>query len=256
MNKITLNGYQFAYLRFGKGIPLVLLHGYPLDHAIWEPVIPLLEKDFDLIMPDLRGFGESDAPGESYRMADLAGDIAALLDALHIEKAAVAGHSMGGYVALEFTYSHADRLIGLGLVSSQALADTPEKKAARYQEADYILAHGVREVAEGMSVKLTAIPGLQAWLKALILRQRPKGLAGALRAMADRPDSSALLSGTELPLVLIHGVADGLIPVERARSLKTALPRAFLAEIPDTGHMPMMEEPARTAQALKRLKMA
>ena len=251
MNKTKANGISIAYERCGKGTPLVLLHGYPLDHTIWEPVLPLLKNDFDLILPDLRGFGESDAPAIPYGMADLAADIAALLGVLNIWKAVIAGHSMGGYVALAFARAYPQRTLGMGLVASQVLADTPEKKAGRYQEANDILAHGVREVAEGMSVKLTADPGLQAKLRILILRQRPEGLAGALRAMAERPDSSALLPGSDFPVVLIHGLSDELIPVERARSVKAAVPNAHLAEIPAVGHMPMMEAPQETAVAIK-----
>jgi 3-oxoadipate enol-lactonase len=254
MDTIFLNGFKLAYERRGKGTPLVLLHGYPLDHTIWEPVLPLLEDDFELILPDLRGFGESDGSKSTYGMADLAADIAGLLTALDIWQAAIAGHSMGGYVALAFARAYPQRVLGLGLVASQVLADTPEKKAGRYQEADDILAHGVRTVAEGMSVKLTGDPGLQARLKALIMRQRPEGLAGALRAMADRPDSSGLLPGCNFPIVLIHGLADALIPVERARSVKAAVPQAQLTEIPGSGHMPMMEAPQVTAEALKNLK--
>ena len=185
-------------------------------------------------------------------MANIASDIAALLDALGVWQAIITGHSMGGYATLAFVRAYPLRTLGLGLVSSQVLADTPEKKSGRYQEAEHILVHGVKEVAEGMSVKLTLDTELQARLKTLILRQKPEGLAGALRAMADRPDSSLLLPGCVFPIVLIHGLADGLIPVERARSVKAAVPQAQLTEIPNVGHMPMMEAPQLTAEALKR----
>jgi pimeloyl-ACP methyl ester carboxylesterase len=252
MDTILLNGFKLAYERRGRGKPLVLLHGYPLDHSIWEPVIPLLENDFELILPDLRGFGESGMPAGLFGMAEYAADIAALLDALDIWQAAIAGHSMGGYTALAFVRAYPQRMMGLGLVASQVLADTPERKAGRYQEAEHILAHGVQEVADGMSVKLTAESGLQERLKKLILRQSQAGLAGALRAMADRPDSSLLLPGCVFPVVLVHGLADALVPVERARSVKAAVPQAQLTEIPAVGHMPMMEAPQKTAEALKR----
>jgi 3-oxoadipate enol-lactonase len=254
MLKIEINGISIAYERRGTGTPLVLLHGYPLDHSIWEPVVPLLENDFDLILPDLRGFGESELSGGIYGVADLAADIAGLLSAQGVWQAAIAGHSMGGYVALAFARAYPQRTLGLGLVASQVLADTPEKKAGRYQEADNILVHGVQEVAEDMSVKLTPDAKLQARLKAVIQRQRPEGLAGALRAMAERPDSSALLPGSTFPIVLIHGLADSLIPIERARTIKAAAPTAHLTEIPNVGHMPMMEAPQETAEALKELR--
>jgi 3-oxoadipate enol-lactonase len=251
MLKIEINGVSIAYERGGRGTPLVLLHGYPLDHSIWEPVVPLLENDFDLILPDLRGFGESEVSGGIYGVADLAADIAGLLSAQGVWQAAIAGHSMGGYVALAFARAYPQRTLGLGLVASQVLADTPEKKAGRYQEAEDILAKGVQGVAEDMSVKLTPDAKLQARLKAVIQRQRPEGLAGALRAMAERPDSSMLLPGCVFPIVLVHGLVDILIPVDRARSVKAAMPTAHLAEIPGAGHMPMMEAPQATAEALK-----
>jgi pimeloyl-ACP methyl ester carboxylesterase len=246
-----VNGISLAYERHGKGVPLLLLHGYPLDHSIWEPIIPWLEDDFDLILPDLRGFGESQAVGTDIGLSDFSADVAALLDQLYIRKAAVVGHSMGGYVALAFARAYPGGVLGLGLVSSQALADSPENKAGRYRQAESILAHGVREVAEGMSVKLTAKPDLQARLKELILRQRPEGLAGALRAIAERPDSTAFLSGFNFPVAIVHGLEDALIPIERARMVQAAVPESHLTEIPDTGHMPMMEAPQRTAEALK-----
>ena len=253
MNALMINGRKLAYERSGSGTPLVLLHGYPLDHSIWEPLIPRLEKEADLILPDLPGFGSSQPFEANYNMADLAADIAGLLDALHIQRAAIAGHSMGGYVALAFLRAYPKRLLGLGLVSSQILADAPERKAGRYKDAESILAHGVREVADGMSMKLTANPDLQGWIRGLILRQRPVGLTRALRAMAERPDSSDLFSGLNIPLCLIHGTADELIPVERARSLKAAVPAAHFTEIPAAGHMPMLETPRETAEALRAL---
>jgi 3-oxoadipate enol-lactonase len=102
-----------------------------------------------------------------------------------------------------------------------------------------------------MSGKMTTRPDLQTWLKELILRQRPEGLAAALRAMAERPDSTPLITGFNLPLVLLHGLDDALIPIARARAAKAAAPYASLTEIPGVGHMPMMEEPQKTAEALK-----
>ena len=243
-----------AYERRGKGRPLVLIHGYPLDHTIWEPIVPLLENDFDLILPDLRGFGASGVPRTAYLLTDIAADIAALLDSLGIEKAAIVGHSMGGYVALAFAHAYPRRTLGLGLVSSQTLADPPERKVARYQEAEDVLPNGVGKAAEGMSSKLTADPDLQAAMKTLILHQRPEGLAGALRAMADRPDSTPFLSEFNFPVVIVHGLADGLIPIERAREVRAGVKRGNLVEIEGAGHMPMMEAPVQTAEALKFLK--
>jgi pimeloyl-ACP methyl ester carboxylesterase len=253
MLKANVNGSSIAYERRGQGMPLVLLHGYPLDHTIWEPLLPMLENQFDLILPDLRGFGESDAPKTGTLMSDFAADVAGLLNRLDIQKAAVAGHSMGGYAALAFAHAYPRRVFGLGLVASSALADPPERKAARYQEAEHVLAHGVKDVAEGMSVKLTANASLQTSLKELIMHQRPEGLAAALRAMAERADSTPFLPEFDFPVSIIHGLSDALVPVERARAVRAAVKKGYLVEIEGAGHMPMLEAPQSTAEALKNL---
>jgi len=253
MKKLRLNGYEMAYERCGNGMPLVLIHGYPLDHAIWFPVAPLLEDDFDLIMPDLRGFGQSGITPSPYQIADMAADLATLLDILKIKKAALIGHSMGGYVSLAFAKAYPQRMRALGLVASQAFADTPEKKAGRYQTADRVSANGVGEVAESMPALLTTDTELQAMLKRLILRQKPEGVARALRAMANRPDLSGFLSDFDFPVIIAHGSADKLIPIERARETKAAVKKGLLVEIEGMGHMPMMEAPVKTADAIKTL---
>jgi 3-oxoadipate enol-lactonase len=253
MLKTTVNGFEIAYERIGAGTPLVLIHGYPLDHTIWDLVVPLLEPHFDLILPDLRGFGRSGTTPHHFQLDDMAADIAALLDGLKINKAAIAGHSMGGYVSLAFARAHPGRMLGLGLVASQSVADTPEKKTGRTREAETVLANGVAGVAEGMSPRLTADPGLQAKLRDLMLKQRPQGVAGALRAMAGRLDSTSILSGFNFPVVIVHGLADKIIPVERAREMRAAVKQGCLFEIAAAGHMPMMEAPQDTAEALLKL---
>jgi 3-oxoadipate enol-lactonase len=253
MDRVLLNGIQLAYKRQGQGMPLMLIHGYPLDHTIWDSVVPLLESDFDLILPDLRGFGQSSAVNSHYLLDDMAADLVALLDFLKIKKAAIAGHSMGGYVALSFARRYPSRVRGLGLIASQAIADQPEKKVGRYQMADRVEASGVGEVAESMPSLLTSDAGFQETLKQLILRQPPKGVAGALRAMAERPDSTDFLSSFDFPMVIIHGLTDKIIPIERAREVRAAVKNCSLVEIEGVGHMPMMEAPQVTSEALRTL---
>src|SRR5689334_17964649 len=156
MEKINVKDIQLAYDRRGKGTPLILLHGYPLDHHLWDEVLPLLEDTFDVIVPDLRGFGESTIGASSPSMEDYAADIAGLLDYLGIQKAAIVGHSMGGYVALAFARLYPDRLTGLGLVSSQVLADPPDRREGRYKSAKEVLENGIDSVVTTMTPKFTA----------------------------------------------------------------------------------------------------
>lgn len=245
---------DLSYERHGSGSPLVLIHGFPLDLSIWDSVIPLLENDFDLIVPDLRGFGESSTVETPYTMLDFANDIVGLLDFLGVEKAAFAGHSMGGYVALAFAREYPNRVSGLALVSSQAVADAPERKAGRYKTARDVLEKGVNVVAEAMTPKLSADEKVQEFTNLLMKAQSKAGVIGALKAMAEREDSTPVLSQFSFPILLIHGDADTLIPIDRAKEIKSALPAARLIKLKKAGHMPMLEFPKETAEALKLLK--
>jgi len=253
MEKIQVNGISLAYEKLGVGAPLMLIHGFPLDHTIWNDVANLLKGDFTLILPDLRGFGQSTTVETLYTMSDMADDLVALLDHFGIEKTAIAGHSMGGYVALAFAKKYLQRMSGLGLVASQAAADTPERKANRYKDADAVAQQGVGLIAEGMTPKLSANAGVQSFVRPLMEGQTPSAVIGALKAMAEREGLFTYLSSVSFPVVLVHGGVDALIPIERAREIKAVLPSARLVELQGIGHMPMMESPRGTAEGLRLL---
>jgi pimeloyl-ACP methyl ester carboxylesterase len=253
MEQININGIKLAYIRQGKGTPLVLLHGYPLDHQLWDEVIPLLKDSFDLIVPDLRGFGESTTVDTPYTMDDIASDIAGLLDHLGVQKTAIVGHSMGGYVALAFARLYPERMNGLGLVSSQLLADPPDRKEGRYKTAADVAEKGISGVVDAMTSKFTSSPEWQAFARKNMEEQRPAAYIGALKAMAERVDSTPLLSSIKYPVVVIHGDADMLIPIDRAREVKVALPQTHLVEVKGVGHVPMLDAPHDTAQGLMQL---
>lgn len=250
MLKASVNGTEIAYRRRGNGPALVLLHGYPLDHTTWEPVLPFLQDGADLILPDLRGFGESSSPQAGYSLGDMAADVVALLDHLKIKQAVIAGHSMGGYIALAFAHAFPERLRGLGLIASQAVADSPEGRDGRHATAERVRKLGVNVVADSMPARLTSNPALQLSLREIILRQSPQGIIAALEAMAARPDSTPDLSGYDFPVVILHGLQDTLVPVERARQVQALVRHGHLVELQGVAHMPMMEASQATAEAL------
>jgi pimeloyl-ACP methyl ester carboxylesterase len=253
MEKVNVNGIELAFTRQGIGTPLVLLHGYPLDHHIWDDILPLLEDSFDLIIPDLRGFGESTTIDTSYTMDDLASDVAGLLDHLGIEKSAVAGHSMGGYAALAFARRYPERMSGLGLVATQALADPPDRKEGRFKSAADIAENGIRGVVDTMTTKFTTDERLQKFARSSMEMQQPAAYIDALKAMAERDDSTSLIASIKYPVVIIHGDADALIPIDRAHEMKSAIPHAYFVEVKGAGHIPMMEAVQETAQGLRHL---
>jgi len=250
MDTVAVNGINFAYTRLGKGTPLMLVHGFPLDSSSWNELIPYLKDHFDLILPDLRGFGKSTTVEAPYTLSDMADDLAGLLDHLGVEKTALAGHSMGGYISLAFAKKYPQRVIGLGLVASQAAADAPEGKERRYKTAADVAEKGVGVVVEAMTPKLSADVRVQEFARGVIERQSKQAVIGALKAMAVREDSMPILSSSDFPLVLIHGDADQLVPLERAKEIKSANPSARLLELKGAGHMPMMEFARQTADGL------
>ena len=250
MDTVAVNGINLAYTRLGKGTPLMLVHGFPLDSSSWNELIPYLKDHFDLILPDLRGFGKSTTVEAPYTLSDMADDLAGLLDHLGVEKTALAGHSMGGYISLAFAKKYPQRVSGLGLIASQAAADAPEGKERRYKTAADVAEKGVGVVVEAMTPKLSADVRVQEFVRGVIGRQSRQAIIGALKAMAVREDSTPILSSFNFPLVLIHGDADQLIPIERAKEIKSANPSATLLELKGAGHMPMMEFARQTADGL------
>jgi 3-oxoadipate enol-lactonase len=251
MKFVSVHGIDLAYTRRGTGTPLVLIHGFPLDHTSWDKAASLLESEFEIITPDLRGFGQSTTLETPYTVSDMADDLAGLLDSLEIEKTVIAGHSMGGYVALAFAKKYPQRVSGLGLISSQAVADAPDRKEGRYKTAAEVAEKGTVVVADAMTPKLSADVKVQSIVRAVIEKQGKSGVIGALQAMAEREDSMSFLSLFTFPLLLVHGDSDLLIPIERAREIKAALPSAKLVELPGAGHTPMMEFPEATADGLR-----
>ena len=248
-----VNGIRMAYEDRGTGLPLVLIHGFPLDHTIWDGILPYLEGHLRMIRPDLRGFGKSEATEGVYTMRLLASDIAALLDLLTIPHAVLVGHSMGGYVALAFAQAYPERILGLGLVASQAAGDTPERRMGRIAIAEEVIKNGSRPFAELNAPQLTDDAGLQKQLYEMILHTNPTSIAAAQKGMAERPDMLPFLPEIKVPAVVMHGTADRLIPVERARESAGRLPKGRFIEIPGANHMPMMEMPAKTAEPVNQL---
>ena len=242
-----------AYSRTGNGSPLVLIHGFPLDSTIWSELIPLLEEHYDLIMPDLRGFGGSGTVDSQYTISDMADDIAALLEDLGVAEVRLAGHSMGGYVALAFAKRYPEKVTGLALVSSQAVGDSPDRKRGRYETAEEVSRVGAGVVVDAMAPKLTPNARIEILAREIMARQSEPGIIGGLKAMAEREDLRVSLASLAFPLVLIHGEADALIPVDQARDALTLVESARLVVLPGVGHMPMMEAPDATAEGLRLL---
>ncbi len=239
------------YSLIGNGKPLILLHGFGLNRHIWDPICGLLQKQCQCISPDLRGQGESDVPEGIYTMKVMAEDILRLMDKLQLEKAFIAGHSMGGYVALSLAKDHPDRLDGIGLIASHARADTDEKRAGRIHDMEQVKLHGSVILAESLGPRLTKDANLVEAMKTIILSTDPKGIEMAGLGMAERQDCMEVLRNFHKPVLVVAGAEDMIVPLTASQEAAEAAPLGKLVVIPDTGHMPMLEAPNVLAEAFQ-----
>ncbi len=254
MNSV-INGIDVHYEVQGAGPPVLFVHGFPLSHRLWTPMVERLGDDYMLIMPDLRGLGQTEAT-DTCTMAMFADDLKALLDSLDVtEPVVVVGLSMGGYVAFEFFRRHRLSVRAFVLADTRCQADPPEIVETRATVATRVLDEGSKVVADGM-IDLLFAPGTPETLRKewheIMAASSPVGVAAALDAMAKRVDSTATLPQIYVPTLVIVGENDAITPPRDAEFMQAAIPNAQLEIIPEVGHMTPVEAPQRFAEALKR----
>jgi pimeloyl-ACP methyl ester carboxylesterase len=266
---VTIDGRRIGYDDSGgAGVPVVLLHGFPLDRTVWDEQLgALAAAGARVIRVDLRGCGESEPSDGPALMEALAGDVAGVLDALHVERAVLAGHSIGGYVALAFFRMYEERVAGLALVASHVAED-----ASRNASADPVqreLAAGRDDLAARLERDGTMDAAVESYLpryfaphvyrerpdlveraRAIMLRQSARGCAQLVRGMKERLDSHDLLEDVRVPALVIAGAQDTYLKTETLRETAAAIADAAFVVLDDVGHLPMLEAPDDTANAL------
>jgi 3-oxoadipate enol-lactonase len=266
---VTIDGRRIGYDDSGgAGVPVVLLHGFPLDRTVWDDQLAALSAaGARVIRVDVRGCGESEPSDGPALMEALAGDVAGVLDALHLERAAVAGHSIGGYVALAFFRMYEERAAGLALVASHVAED-----AARNPKAD-AAQRGLAAGRDALALRLerdgTMDAAVESYLpryfapavyrerpelveraRAIMQRQNPHGCAQLVRGMKERLDSHDLLQDVRVPALVIAGAEDAYLKPETLRETAAAMMDAAFVQLGGVGHLPMLEAPQETANAL------
>lgn len=250
----TVGSLRLAWDDAGQGLPVVLLHAFPLNRRMWAQQREDLARRYRVITPDFRGHGESEVAVEDSTMERLAEDVRGLLDALGIERVVLGGLSMGGYVAFAFCRRYAARVAALVLADTRAGADTEEGRRGRCELAAVAEKEGSGAVAERMLPKLLGAttqknrPEVVAAVREMILSTSPAGIARALRGMAARLDSFDLLPRIGCPTLVLVGEEDVLTPPSEAKTLAKAIPGAQLEVIPAAGHLSNLEQPERFAQ--------
>ncbi len=258
MNRIRSADTEIAYDVLGDGPPVVLLHPFPANHDLWLPAAQALISRYKLILPDLRGHGDSGAGEGPATMEKHATDIARILNQLEIGRATFVGVSIGGYVLFEFWRRFRERVSALVLCNTKAAADAPEARAARLQAATEVLERGTEPFFESMAAKLmgktthTTRPDLVEGALRMMRKMSPEDVAAVQRGMAERPDSVATLKTINVRTLVVTGDEDIMTGVAEAEVMRQNITGSQLKVIPRAGHYSPWERPEEVGGLLRQ----
>ena len=251
------DGTEIFYDISGDGPPVVLLHPFPVHHEFWLPITPFLASRYRLIMPDMRGHGESglgDGPATMQKHAD---DIAKVMTAAKVDRAPVIGVSIGGYAIFEFWRRYRQRISALVLCNTKASADTTEARAGRLEAARDVLDRGTEPFFEGMLQKVLgettrrSRPDLVEGALHMMRKMSAEDVAGVQRGMAERPASISTLKTINVQTMIVTGDEDKMTGVPEAEVLKQNISGSQLRIIPKAGHYSPLEQPEEVGKILR-----
>lgn len=248
---------EMFYEVIGKGPNVVLLHPFPANHQVWMPVAEILSSQYRVVVPDLRGHGDSTAGDDPATMARHADDLRHVLEDAGVGRAVFAGVSIGGYLLFEFWRRERERFAGLVLSDTRAGADTDEARAARLKSADDVERLGPDQFLEAQPARLlgrttlATRPDLTARVRQMMSKMTVKGIAAVQRGMAMRPDSTPELATISVPTLLIFGEEDELTTVAEAQSLQRQIRNSRLSVIERAGHYAVFERHEEAAAILR-----
>jgi len=248
-----MTAVDLAYDDVGAGPVVVLIHGHPFNRGMWAPQLGPLSERFRVIAPDLRGYGDSPVTAGTVTMAQLAADVAHLLDARQAGTAALVGLSMGGLVVMELAAAQPRRWWALGFVATTAQQVTAAEKADRLAKARTAEEQGMRPLAGEMAARLFGpSPGdaLTGQIMTMMLATNPKGAAAALRGRAERPDYRPMLASLDTPALVCVGNHDSFSTAAVTEELTGCLREPRLVVLEGAGHLPNLERPGEFNQHL------
>ncbi|MGA2973387.1 MAG: alpha/beta fold hydrolase [Candidatus Bathyarchaeia archaeon] len=247
--KTTVNAIDVSFFDVGipDALPIVLIHGFPFSHEMWDPQIQAFQKRFRVIAYDLRGHGKSGVGDGQYTLEFFVDDLLALLDYLKIGKAVLCGLSMGGYIALRAVERNPERVIGLILADTQAKADSNEAKLKRAATIKSVKANGVNAYAEAFVKSVFAPQTFTSDMAAVekirqVIRANSSlGICGALLALASRTDTTEALSSIRVPTLILVGEHDLLTPPSASEEMHSRIPNSEIHVIPNAAHLSNLE---------------
>lgn len=257
MDKILSGDAEIFYDVAGSGPAIVLLHPTPADHDFFLPLSKLLAARYRLIMPDLRGHGQSQLGNGPATMEKHALDVARIMDAEGVDRAPLLGVSIGGRVIFEFWRRFRERVSALVLCNTEARADSPEARANRYRNSEDVLQRGAEPFFESMVPKLIgettrrSRPDLVEGALRMMGRMSPEDVAGVQRGMAERPDSVPTLRTINVPTLIITGDEDALTGLPDAELMKQNIAGSQLRLVSKAGHFSPWEQPEEVGSILR-----
>lgn len=249
---------EIAYEILGTGSPVVLVHPFPAHHELWLPAAQALTSRYQVILPDLRGHGESGAGEGPATMEKHANDIARILDHAEVGRVPLAGVSIGGYVLFEFWRRYRERVTALALCNTKAQPDSPEARAGRLQAAADVLERGTEPFFESMVPKLLgkttrdSRPDLVEGALRMMRKASAGSIAQVQRGMAERPDSVPDLKTINVPTLLVTGDEDIMTGPPEAEFMRQNIPGSELKIIRHAGHYSPWEQPAEVGKLLRQ----
>ena len=247
---IHVNGVTICYDDLGKSkIPLIFIHGFPLDKEMWQPQMQFLKEKHRVIAYDIRGFGKSTLGNDKASIALFADDLVKLMDALEIDKAIVCGLSMGGYILLNAVNRYPNRFAAIILSNTQCIADSPETKEKRHQSIANINETGLNNFTDGFANNIFSAKTLAAktqlvtQVKNTILATPKETITATLLALAQRWEMCPSLKEIKVPALILVGKEDKVTPVAQAEFLKSKIPNSSIQIISDAAHMSNLEQP-------------
>lgn len=249
----NLNHGQLSYIDEGSGETMVLLHGFCGSHLYWEDMISELATSYRVIAPDLRGHGQSSVSDSACAVEDLSEDIKDLLDHLGIDKVTMFGHSLGGYVTLAFADHQGNRLNRFALIHSTAFPDDESGRKGRDRSIAQIKEEGIRPVIDTLIPKLfkenTPLTDKVARAQEIGYKTPPEGAINALVTMKNRPNRNDVLQKAKIPVLLLAGENDRVIPAEKVFSVSGS--HVTQEVLTNSGHMGMYEAPEKMIEIMK-----
>ena len=249
---------NIAYQILGTGAPVVLLHPFPANHELWIPAAQALVSRYQVILPDLRGHGDSGAGEGPATMEKHAADLARIVDHAEVGRAPFAGVSIGGYALFEFWRRYRGRVAALALFNTKAQTDAPEARSGRLQAAADVLERGTGPFFESMIPKLLgkttreSRPDLVDGALRMMRKMSPANVAQVQRGMAERPDSVPDLKTINVPVLLVTGDEDVMTGPPEADLMRQNIPHSEMKIIRRAGHYSPWEQPVEAGQMVRQ----